>query len=384
MSEQTVAGWTIAHSFFTDVKKDGSLPDDDAYRNERYWWRNPAVPPNLFPAALFPLQKNGFRAWTARARTDGAFNLFATPFPLGERAFATFLAKPVLSVSATGDLDVFFECSVKWLFKRLFKLDAEDLDAKLLDDEGRGLLYHRILRVFFQRVRDEEPGGVFFSGHIERYRAWLSDAARDECAHYHAFRGALAAPLLGAMARAITGKLRRLLRVEVENFDNWKPAFLEEKLDLKRGALRINGVIDRVSIAPDSDCAIIDYKSGEPPAIKSCWNGENNEPLSRFQLALYIMLYESRGQKTAGASFISINKCKTVNVVCEDGKTNKRSRENYEATLQTVSEKIDEFARAVRALDFAADVGRYAVCAGCDYCAVCRRTYALGETDAAL
>jgi hypothetical protein len=245
----------------------------------------------------------------------------------------------------------------------------------LLDDEGRGLLYHQILYDFFARIKNEEAGsinasGAFNSAHIPLYKQWLRECAEKNCAEYDVFQGPLAAPLLSPMARALASRLGRLLELEKTPFDLWTVAELEEDLAIQDGTVLINGRIDRVSVSPDDKVHIIDYKTGMPPSKKSCWNDDDMN-ITDFQIPLYIMLYEHEHKTVDGASFMSINNHKLAGIV-KDGE-----RESYQATLDTFRQKVNVFSERARALRFSDDKADWTQCAACIYNAVCRRTYTL-------
>jgi hypothetical protein len=376
-SEEAVSGWAIAHSYFTGREQEGVLPSADAYRAETLWWRGESA----FPTALHTPQKRGLSAWKTRreAATKAPFSLFHASYSPTLQPFADFLAGGTLNVSATQDLDDYYQCAVKWLYKRLFKVKAEDMDAKLLDDEGKGLLYHEILHVFFERIHNEEPGAAFHAAHCETYSKWLDEAAREVCDGYRAFQGPLAAPLLGAMAHSLAMRLRRLLPVEAANFEGCTPQALEIPLKLERNGLIINGRSDRISMSDDSRHCIIDYKPNATPAIKECWR-KDDKPPSKFQIALYIILTEAQTMVPVDdAAYISITQAKVSPVVNSESK-NGRTRSDYGNTIQTVNTMIDNFAAKVKALDFTA-CGNYDDCGSCDFKAVCRRTYAIGKTQ---
>ncbi|MDR2659695.1 MAG: hypothetical protein LBC27_06885, partial [Spirochaetaceae bacterium] len=164
-SSLTFSGWNMPHSFFNDnsVVFAPNTAFADAYTAEKDWWADDA---NQFPSRLFPVQKNGFNFWRNAPAANG-FNLINMSFSgaaenggaengnavemlhsiiaiIVEKIAAKKFEEGSLRVSAT-DLNSFYKCAVFWLFENVFDIDEENLEARLLDDRSKGMLFHDIL-----------------------------------------------------------------------------------------------------------------------------------------------------------------------------------------------------------------------------------------------
>ncbi|MDR2370233.1 MAG: PD-(D/E)XK nuclease family protein, partial [Treponema sp.] len=271
-AEESFAGWTIPHSFFAGRTEDPPETPADPYIEERAWWAGREDPAGCtvdFPAVLFPAQIKGFSRWRRKlAVPDGNFNLLYAPFPADGAAY-TLIKKAVakqrtesgaLRVSATQDLDVFGKCPALWFYQRVLGVREFSLEAKMLDDASLGLLYHRILYKLFERIRAEDR--IFRSDHMELYRTWTDFYTREAAKNYEAFQGPLAAPILSAQVRAVSSRLYILLKTEALNFDGYAVGDLEARFESEQNGIFLNGIIDRVSVSPDGEPVIVDYKTG--------------------------------------------------------------------------------------------------------------------------
>jgi CRISPR/Cas system-associated exonuclease Cas4 (RecB family) len=277
----------------------------------------------------------------------------------------------------------FFTCKTKSLLKDIFELDRYDLDAALLDDKGKGLLNHFILGDLFTMIKDED--GRFDKSHIAKYYEWTDNAALRAAQNYPAFRGPLARPLLDAMALSLSQKIKKMLDTEAGMFDLCYVDELERAyaLELKHGAknIMLNGRLDRASLSPDKQSAlIIDYKTGPPPSRTESSENENS-PISDFQMAVYIKLYEAEKQKKVSNGFyFSINSNSLKKIVWDGYKhgSTDYSREAFEPTLEALETYIDDYADAIEALDFSPKPIPYRECYSCEYKNICRTTFANG------
>ncbi|MDR1948932.1 MAG: PD-(D/E)XK nuclease family protein, partial [Spirochaetaceae bacterium] len=437
-SDETFAGWAIPHSFFAGDAPNGGAgdtagdtPNNGAGKNaapgaaagnpaagtealpkaplppdffllERDWWIG-----GPFPARLFSVQRDGFERWRASLDTPGSgFKLLKKPFPksgqaygLLEKEIARIQRSPIpegsipegsnpegaggrIKVSAT-DLTTFFTCPGFWLYRKIFGLEEFSLEARLLDDTSLGNLYHEILRSLFTRIRETDR--VFNPGRLAEYRSWLRSYTDEAARKYPAFQGPLAVPLLTSQSWAIAKKLWEVLKTEAKYFPGYAVAELETVIESVQGGILLKGKLDRVSLSPEGEPCIIDYKTGATPTAKASTETADS-PLADFQIPMYIKLYEEKSAAAVGgAFFMSINKHDITAVVGSPGGKRGLPRDDYQPAIEALELRIDEFVGAVRAMDFSAREIRLTDCLGCDYRTICRTTYALnageGEAD---
>jgi RecB family exonuclease len=388
-AEESFAGWTIPHSFFAGRTEDPPETPPDPYVKERAWWagrEDPAGSAADFPAVLFPAQSKGFSRWRRKlAVPDGNFNLLSAPFPADGAAYTAIKAAAAkrrtesgaLRVSATQDLDIFGACPASWFYRRLLGLREFSLEAKMLDDASLGLLYHEILRKLFEKIRTEDR--IFRSDHMELYRTWTDFYTRETAKNYEAFQGPLAAPILSAQVRAVSGRLYILLKTEASNFDGYTVGDLETRFESEQNGVFLNGIIDRISVSPDDEPVIIDYKTGGSHT-KAASTGAGNSPPKQSQISLYVKLYEEKsGVKAGGACFMLINGHKLVTVLGKTQKTSGDSREKFQETLDSIEIYLEKFKSAVDRLDFSSPDIPLKDCMACVYRSVCRTSFFLNS-----
>lgn len=409
-SDETFTGWAIPHSFFAagesgDSAGEGADPGNpalpDPFLMERDWWNGGA-----FPARLFLVQREGFERWRVKLRAPGTgFNLLKNRFPrtgclyrlLDERISRVQRSpkKPAavsenddavspdrpdfrLKVSAT-DLTDFFVCPAFWLYRKIFGLEVFSLEARLLDDASLGNLYHEILRNLFARIRDTDR--IFDPRHLEEYYSWLRLCTDEAARRYPAFQGPLAVPLLVSQSAAITKKLREVLKTEAAYFPGYTVAELEAVIESVQGGILFKGKLDRVSISPDGEPCIIDYKTGATPSAKASTEKEDS-PLENFQIPMYIKLYEDKyAAAVGGAFFMSVNKHDITAVVGSPNGKRGLSRDAYQPTIEALETYIGRFAEAVADMDFSSPEIRYNTCLTCDFRTICRTTYGLNAGE---
>jgi hypothetical protein len=432
-SVQSFSGWAIPHSFFAQGKTveasqskfvlqysekplTAFIPTDP-YMEERNFWRNLQKGGGAARLEkIFPLQKESFDLWkNSLVHNKSNFSFFVSPVPAntgenGAERVREMLEDAIpgavginadginadgihadgfITVTPTKDLNVYYHCPMEWLYSRVFRAEEYSLEAALLDDISLGLLYHKILETLFARIKQEDVS--FDSKRLESYKRWALEITQAAIKEEPAFRGPLAFPLVSPQAAGMAAKIAGILELEAKYFDGYRVGELEFPVSLKTQGLSIRGIIDRVSISPDGEPVIIDYKTSWLPnqtAIEEL----SEVCLSEFQMPLYVKLCEElpaetrqgRGStpalsagKVRGAYFYSINekRIKAVMGRSTGGRTKVPDREEYEPILEAAQKQIEEFGRNVKALNFVPHEIRIKDCLGCVYKTACRSIY---------
>jgi len=384
-SEQTFSGWAIPHSFFAQGKTiEPPVSAADPYAEERRFWRERTA-----LRKIYPLQKNSYQCWKdALVQKENNFSFFVSPVSVSSAGRIRELLESAMrgddgcvAVTPTRDLNVYYNCSLSWLYNRVFGAEEFSLEAALLDDTSLGILYHRVLELIFAKIKNEDR--IFDSGRLDSYKNWALEITREAIKEHPAFKGPLAVPLVSPQAAGMSKKIERLLELEANNFSGYEVSELELRVDRKIGDLFINGVIDRISVSPDGAPVIIDYKTNYLPE-QTAAEDLPEIPLSEFQMPLYIKLYEESAdaneetsRKVQGAFFYSVNGRRIKAVIGETagGRTKASSREEYEPFLEAAEKQIEEFGRKVKALDFTPREIRIRDCLSCAYKTICRTVY---------
>jgi RecB family exonuclease len=389
-STEALSGYSIPHNFFASGVEEAAVPAGDPFVEERSWWAGGGP----FPARLFPVQKEGFAYWNSsiQAREKNPFIMLDSAFPAEGPARAMVRKKirevqwiqkegnePMPRVSAT-DLNTFYRCPLSWFYGKIFEIRRFSLEAELLDDKSLGNLYHEIVRNLFDRIKRES--GVFDPARLGEYREWAAACAQEAALNYRAFEGPLAAPLVGAQARAISKKLVRLLDLEKQYFPFYgveaTEEWIETVLETEPGPVVLNGKIDRVSVSAGAEPVIIDYKIRETPNKAESTKTAETE-LEDFQIPFYVRLYEAthKNSKVEGAFFISIYNNELTAVIGKPSGKKGHTREEYQKTLDSLEGYIRNFTAFLGAPDFSVFEKNIRTCAGCEYKKICRTAYSL-------
>ena len=386
-SSLSYGGWVIPHSFFahqaqTPLSETHPHPENP-YITERRFWSSELNEDALLPG-IYPIQKRSFEKWKETIiQKENDFSFFSSPI-INENV-RTLLYNMIfgednfLKVTPTMDLNEYYKCSLKWLFKRILSIEEFSLEAKLLDDLSLGILYHRILEMLFRKIKTEDR--FFTSARLDSYKKWAYEIAREVIASEGTFKGPLAIPLVSPQAEGIAKKIAGLLDLEALYFDQYEIAELELSVSLELEELLIKGIIDRVSISTDGEPLIFDYKTGDPPRQTDLADLEN-VPLSEFQMPLYIKLYEEMSHNTIeGAYFYNIKGCSIRDIVDKtpDRRSKALKREEYVPYLEALDIQIKQFSGKVKALDFIPREINLSNCRSCDYKTICRSTYSEGN-----
>ncbi|MDR1804523.1 MAG: PD-(D/E)XK nuclease family protein [Treponema sp.] len=404
-SAQTFSGWAIPHSFFAQGKtvdasptklasQNRDFPPEDPYAEERNFWRN--VQRGGGSARLgkiFPLQKKSFDLWKSRlVHKESNFSFFDSPFPADTTEDGVEQVRKLLEdaihtdgyivVAPTKDLNDYYYCSMYWLYSRVFGAEEFSLEAALLDDISLGILYHRIMEALFTRIKQEDV--LFDSKRLDTYKRWALEITGAAIKEEPAFRGPLAYPLVSPQTAGMAARIAAILELEAEFFDGYRVGELEFPVSDKTGGLFIRGKIDRISISPDGEPVIFDYKTSYIPK-QTPIEDLGEVTLSEFQMPLYVKLREKHAAaetgnedvKVRGAFFYSINKRKIQTVMGKStgGRSKAPDREGYEPFLEAAQNQIEEFGGNVKALNFVPHEIRIKDCLDCVYKTVCRMIY---------
>jgi DNA helicase-2/ATP-dependent DNA helicase PcrA len=191
---------------------------------------------------------------------DGRRRLIAARHEPSLEAFLPRRGDGALSLSAS-DLDLYLTCPLKYKFRRVFGIPQEPTI-----NQRFGILIHSVLERFHKDGGEEEGDGLerlmdlFESG----WRRSGFGSSDDELQ----FRD----------------RAREAMRLywERERDAEGAPVWLERKFDIRIGAHRVRGRVDRVDRLADGSYELIDYKTG---LRKSEAELENDLQLALYRLA---------------------------------------------------------------------------------------------------
>lgn len=400
-AEDTFSGFAIPHFYLNNIKIDKensdflSLNNKDYILNEKKFLlsQSSSYQQDEYTQNQLVLTKNQqqqFKTWLQKNDSHTKQNkINNVPYKINEKMLEKihfFLvenrkgtdiqtSKTVstddIKISARSDLENFFPCPRKWIFKTILKLKEDSLDTDLMQPFDIGNLNHKVLELFvssftgkklpfydeasksFKIIDDEEnkinPPSKNFSVDLKPFidKAIISTQNIKDC------------PLVMQSLKAQTNKIE-------ENLIGFLQKFLLPfgvTPDCRRGYEKMNGVgnctvfaceksftagnsnsksddndsslhnfqyfgkIDALLLSPQNDWIVIDYKNSKIPSVQELFADEN-DILKDFQMSVYFKLIkEQEIHEIAAGTFYSI----------KDGKTN--SAVDIFATKKTGDEK---------------------------------------------
>ena len=308
------------------------------------------------PLKLWTAQKSGFLAWLARkkcdAKTSGQNRASENLLQLIRDRFCNDSGQ--MSVSASS-LEKYYQCSLKWLYERVLKLESVSYETDLMPNTIAGSVYHAVLHEFlkaikekseaflppalfnnqptlpdtYQKILSESLGRVFdsfpfFPGKDEPdmkgsdtagYTLHPSPTAPSAASREvsppsipHSLGHVCASTAATSLRSSISGLTARLLCAQKkqfsDNLSNFLGAFISYFAGCKvisteshyssssQGAYILNGIVDCILETPSGENIIVDFKTKTMPAPDRC-RGDSDGGLSDFQLPLYMKLFEA-------------------------------------------------------------------------------------------
>jgi ATP-dependent helicase/DNAse subunit B len=263
-------------------------------------------------------------------------------------------------------LETYARCPCRYFLEALLGLSPLEEPDRLvaLTPLDRGTLMHRILFLFFSRLK--ETGRLPLRPEEESLLSeMLFEIAGDILKNFEQER-ATGYPLLWSLEKArIFASLQGFLRAELQNGEGYRPAYLEQKFSClfplgDRASLLLKGRIDRIDLSADGlGARVLDYKTGQPQRIG---DGEfkGGEAL-QLPLYLYAASEQLPGVEVASAAYYYVS---------ERGGYRREpfTREGWEDKLKTLRLIVGALVDGIRKGIFPA---RPASCRPCPYPLVC-------------
>ena len=418
VAQEALDGFAVAHSAL-DVRQNpsGANPEidkSDFVKNEKVFLDKRQT----FPSELAQWQKDSFESYFAKNKAKEGFDSLAAQKQKKEFLAAVIDGKTKIGrakndkkADAThitpSDLKNFFPCPRKWIFKDLLRVNEFSLDTDLFESYDQGSVNHKILELYFKKLKNEklalpfsseESGKVALDGN-ENYEEeilapFLESQAEEAFKEAKSYKkSALVKEALKSQnkifARAVIKFLREFCKKE--NFGGWSVEESEwgEGKDVDIPPI-LQGRMDLVLRSPDGQVAIIDYKNtsfavpkGDLTLKKQETNPDGSQKeLDDCQMAAYVFLWEKNKSepkdKVSRASFVTIKNYKESQVIYEDATARSGAvpREDFEPAIESLKRRILFMKESLDKKTFTlSEVKRYKDCAACDYKALCRTSY---------
>ena len=290
--------------------------------------------------------------------TTSALNL---AFATAKTELMTYLVGPkgLIRLSPTA-VDQFFNCPMQWAARYLFLAEDGPYDPQDLDHRHIGTLQHKILMLFFQKIK------LFDQQKEQQYHLEL-DTIIQRISNEYAHSAVSPAPwAMSYSSRRYFEPLMQILSAEAKEFDTWTSINFELAAEVEEPNLSysLNGRIDRVA-QKNGQLALIDYKKQSAPSPSGFVPKEKK--IASHQLPLYALLLPQRAQK---AVYYSIDKG-SYSIIWDEN-----SLEMRDELIELAKEHLEQMVSQLQEGRIGATPSDQS-CRYCNYRQICRRRYAL-------
>ena len=311
--------------------------------------------------------------------------------------------KPGISPSSLKD---YYTCSYFWLFKRVFDLHNEQIEADMMDNIA-GSVYHAVFNHFFIEIK--KTGNPLLAPLFneqglalpELYKELLDKSLKNV---FESFP--LLLPKKDPQMSSLTSRLiqaeRKDYQYYLENFiinflkyfTGCKVVECEKYYQIDEKDYILNGYVDFILKNLEGNYIIVDFKLKNIPDRDTC-TGEGDKGLTDFQLPSYIKLVEENTEyKVYTALFYSILDIKPsvlIGTLCDteikkiipsnEDEQILRDSERYKLLFDEFKKKTNQFAQDILNGELTILPKNDNDCLNCDYRRICRTTYVIGREN---
>ncbi|MDR0324304.1 MAG: PD-(D/E)XK nuclease family protein [Treponema sp.] len=423
-SEHTFSGFAIPHT------KIGSLPEPkdcyaqemedkfsrDYFNAEREFCASPdigssGITEKSAMEKLHEIQKNGFTQWRNRRRTQaGGNDKRNSGKKIQELIGSIYEKNGKYSVSASS-MQPYYQCSLKWLFERVFALKNEQIETSLMAENISGLVYHAVLNLFLSDFKNKNeillpPVNTDHGPALPaEYRKLLEQNINTVFDSFPSLKTD-EKPVMSALTRRLfrAGKkdfqyhLEKSLAYFLLYFAGCRVEESEKSYQAEHDSFFLRGIVDCILEAKTeskkSNYIIVDFKTKYLPDLADC-TGEGENGLSNFQLPMYITLTEENQKyKVCTALFYSIldSQAEVLFGMVQDINTKKmipkkeedriiRNSEKYNKIFMEFNKKAEQFSQEISTGNFTVFETNSSKCYKCDYHRICRTAYTVSRED---
>jgi len=418
-SEQTFSGFTIPHSktgspsepkdrYSTDPSFCGKFSLDH-YSIENSFCSSLSVS-GTEPVKLHKNQMNGFTEWKNRRKHETSKNSkWNTQKKIQELINLKYTKDGKANVSASS-MQPYFQCSLKWLFERVFSLENVRIETGLMAENISGLVYHAVLNHFLTELKNKEEkllepvsaehGLALPETYIkllERSIDTVFDSFPSLNQGKETHMSALTSRLLRAGKKDFQFHLENCLSQFISYFAGCSVVGSETAYQVERKTFTLKGIVDCIlkdnSEANDGKYIIVDFKLKKMPERGDCTGEENG--LSNFQLPMYITLAEENNKFSVyTALFYNILESHAEVLVgtirdTNSGKVIPKKEEDriihgselYNSIFDEFNKKTEQFSQEISTGNLTVFETKSGNCFNCAYHRICRTVYIIGREN---
>ncbi len=374
-SEKTFSGYAIPHCEFTEQTEE-KVNADDLYAKEKAYFlgKSNEVPSLTTESAAASFENYLSTQEDSDEESDSREKIAEL---INEKYFKE--GKFHVSTSAMKD---FNNCPRCWIFNRVLKTQEEDNEATLMDKFAVGNLNHKILELFCSTLKEKNlPLALENQTLSEEYAFYLKEAVSKAIMELDISQ--LAKELDLNAKDAYFEKMLDVITDFSKRFAGCKIAETEKSYTLPSpdGKYMFTGTIDcLLKNEEEAEYILVDFKTSDKGVPKTSFYASEENPLPDPQIPMYLYLlsHEEGGKKNVeNAAFYNLNDKMFYGVT---GALVKKADVDFEPTMQAFLQNADNFVNKILNKDFSVPEDlSYNTCLACDYRAVCRRTFTVGN-----
>jgi len=413
-SEQAFSGFTVAHSKIGAPSKPRENYADDPALGAKFskdYYRLESDFENAAPFVLHESQKNGYENWKSRRKQSGGGEKTTSEKTLDyiQKKLANYPDFPQKYSVSASSLNIYYQCSLKWLFQRVLGIENEQIEANLTAENISGIIYHAALDMFFSEIKEKDKtlaSPVYLDRGVElspSYRKILQTCVNKIFDGFPSIQtqtneedvkrtqmSSLTSRFLRAGKRHFLFNLENCIARFLSLFSGCRVVGCETSYKSPHGAFFLNGKLDCILRDKDEKYIIVDFKLKHLPNRGDC-TGEGDNGLCDFQLPMYITLTEENEKIEIGtALFFSIlNPSPQViigKVMDEQTEETFPKKEDdvilhngdmYMQIMKEFDKRTLQFADEISTGKFTVFEQDSKVCYSCQYNRICRKVYAI-------
>ncbi|MCL2444011.1 MAG: PD-(D/E)XK nuclease family protein [Treponema sp.] len=424
-SEHTFSGFTIPHSKINSLDKPleryAIYPEyEQMFASDNYNTETEVLSLSSSLSAvgnteinyLHENQINGFSRWKTRRFTsvdltdNGIAKKWKVYDEVKKSINSIYVNENKSFISAT-TMELYNQCSLNWLFNRVFNLKNTRIETSLMADNVRGLVFHTIFEDFFNDFKNKntplpqpahsESGKTLPPSSLKLLYNIIDNVFNSFPALKpggQSIMSSLTARLIFSAKDNYKNQCEKSITRFLSFFAGCSIIGCEQYYQLEKETFILRGSIDIILKDASGKYIIVDYKTGDTPKRKECIIEEGNE-LTNFQLPVYITLAEENEEiKINTALFYSILQADPEVIIgtIQDINTNKsypyykndhieHGKEQYNLLIDTFNKKTKKYALEIINGNFSVFPKKSNECMSCDNKRICRTVYVINREN---
>lgn len=379
-SLKTFSDYAICHNSLEKrnlTEEESDLIKINSYlAEEKYFYNTSNKTENTFE--VYSLQNLGAKNFTENFKHEKGFSLLKNNFPetIHSELYLQLQNRNYIEDNkfkiSQSQLNIFTECSVKYFFNNVLRIQKTELPILIYPME-LGNLSHNILKKLLTMISERDV--LLRKSNLNIYKELAKKIITEEVSKTISINKAFALFLKRKKFDEVVGLLEYL----VTFFDGYSIPVIEKTFTENADEYFLDGTIDCALYDEiKKTFALIDFKTNTTPKKGAARIKKDEDSLTDFQMAMYVLLLERAyiASKVNVAMFWSLNKKEAIDIVNLESGNAAFPRNDFDRSIENLFEHLDKFCFNLREYNFTKNKSvLFKQCAGCDYKNICRTTF---------